>query len=204
MLVEGKVGIQNLQDGINFQFRQGKSGEVITKQSHATFYEAVYRGNVYVAVTPLAGFTFVSGFSTNCPLAIWNPSNSPKNLVLQRFEYSLISGTAPSGPLMWGKTSQGSTALGGTAIAPVNCLIGNVANNSVAFCATGAGAVVVTPTLVRMTGINFPSPVKTVTIFQEINGELIITPGNALAIAANNTGSSDKSILSLVWEEVPF
>jgi hypothetical protein len=206
MQVEGRVGVQTLQDGTQQPPRLGHAGEIVTDDCHGRFYEAVYRGNVFSATTAIAGVAPGTALATTAQLiAIYNPPASGKNLEFLRARIGYVSGTLGAGSIVYATGAQ-IVAITGTAIAIKNNLLGAAAP-SVAQAAAAAGVTsapgIVAPAftlgafLATTASINPP-------LIDEIAGELILTPGNVLVMSGiAAAGSTPLVLASLTWEEVP-
>ena len=80
--LQGTVGPQTLSDGANAVARLGRRGEVIVGAIGGTYAEAVRRGNVYHASTPVAGVDHGTTVDTTAMLSLYNPTGSGKLLVI--------------------------------------------------------------------------------------------------------------------------
>src|SRR5438105_2034955 len=79
-----KRGIQRLAGGATGPFRGNQTGALVTTDGHARFQEAVLNGNVWIGSNPAGTpVTPQAGLSATTPaLTLFNPINSPVNLVL--------------------------------------------------------------------------------------------------------------------------
>jgi hypothetical protein len=206
MQIEGRVGVQALQDGAQQPPRLGHAGEIVVDDAHGRFYEAVYRGNVYCAQVAVGGVAPGTSLATTAQcIVLYNPTGNTKNLVLLRAALGYVSGTLGAGSMVYGTSAQ-AAAITGTAITPKNCLLGNAAAPTAT--ATAAGGCTTAPTIVRpaftlgaflasTAAINPP-------LIDEIAGEFVLTPGNVFVMSGvAAAGSSPLVLASLTWEEVP-
>jgi len=211
MLVEGKVGVQVLQDGANSQLRQGRSGEIVTMQAHAAYYEATYRGNTFTCSTAAAGITLAAtslsplAAGTGTPIVgLWNPQNSGKNLVINKVNIGLITSSASTGNIVW------NYAVNQTITATAN---GTITSNFIGGAAASvAKAFVNTATTGSTVGImfrpawqfQFVSAVGEVYGPAELdmNSDIIVPPGAYIALANGVSNTTTVLQASITWEEV--
>ena len=206
MQIEGRVGVQALQDGSQQPPRLGKQGEVVTDELHGRYYEAVYRQGVWLASTAVAGVAPGTVLSTTPPFTLYNPTGNTKNFSINKIFMGYVSGTLGAGTLLVASGAQAAAPTGGTVITPKNALIGNGAAPT-GLVYTGS-TLTAAPTIVRP---SFPIGAflaSTATLnplqLDEVSGDIVLTPGNVLclqAIAA--AGTSPLVLLSMSWEEIP-
>ena len=184
-----------------------RGGELAVADVHGKYQESVLRGNVYILSTSGAAPTAYTGGAAGTPLiAIHNPANSGKNLVLLTVSVANRAQASAAGTVsmgIWGgpsvlptgtrtnPTSMLSLAASGSAAAGfVNtALTGSTALNLILspftyYWATAAGAVFV-PGLF------------------DVNGLIIVQPGNQIAIGATSALTSATWDVSMIWEEIP-
>lgn len=215
MLNEGRVSqssdrIANDQQIVPATF--GRAGELLVADARPRFYDAVKRGNVYMAVNTAAGaLTVVNASATG--LILWNPPGSGKNLVLMRLCVALQS--LPAG-------AAGLVLVGGAqAAAPVTtwtllttsgavngvkpAFIGGTTSGTVAQAGSAANAI---PTIIQRwigggpaatvaAGTSWPAQ-----IVDQIDGEIVLGPGTIIALESVTTAVTVGA--SLTWEEVPI
>lgn len=219
MQLQGQVGPVVLGDGVPGNFRIGRSGEAICGELHGRFYEQCYRGALYSAgssSTALSANTIALSASATPIVGVWNPLNSPVNLVILQaalqMGISAASATAP-GSLVWASSINNGVIT--TGASPFNrktlatsgsfakAFNGGVAltgltNNLVIFeGADMQSGMAVTTASVPATVV-VPSAVSV----QNFDGQLIVPPGGVLALL-NTVSTSALSVASrLLWEEV--
>jgi hypothetical protein len=195
-----------LRDGQPGTFRGGKTIEISTGVVHAEYYEAVARGVVWSACTATTGVAPGTSLSTTGALTVHNPIGSGKNLVLLTASMALVSGTLGAGATYL--TTHASAAVAnptGTAIVPINLLLGNAATGvALAFTTSSVTTQVPLRPLWSFGAVDptaaAPDPFMLKDYF---NGECVVQPGfgvNLHSIAAG--GSTPLVILNLTWEEV--
>jgi hypothetical protein len=206
MQIEGRVGPQALSVGAQQPPRLGNAAEIITGDAHGRFYEAVYRGGVFTASAAVTGVAPGTALAATAQaLILYNPIGNNKNFVILRSALGYVSGTLGAGSMVYGSGPQ-IVAIGGTAVVPKSCLIGNGATPTATV--TAAGTCTAVPTIIRpaftlgaflasTAAINPP-------LIDEIAGEFILTPGNIFVFSGVAVaGSSPLVIPSLTWEECP-
>jgi hypothetical protein len=206
MQIEGRVGVQTLQDGAQQPPRLGHAGEIVVDDAHGRFYEAVYRGNVFSASTAVAGVAPGTALAASAQaIILYNPAGNTKNYVLLRSAVGYVSGTLGAGSIVYGNAAQ-IVATGGTAVVPKNSLVGNAAASTATV--TAAGTCTAVPTILRpaFTLGAFLATTAAVNppLIDEIAGEFILTPGNIFVMSGVAVaGTSPLILASLTWEEVP-
>jgi hypothetical protein len=213
MLIEGKVGVQVLQDGVNSQPRQGKSGELNISHVHGNYYEPTYRGNVFTCSTAAAGITLAAtslsplAAGTGTPIiGLYNPQSSGKNLVINKVHVGVITSSASTGNIVW------NYAINQTITAAAN---GTINSNFLGGAASSVvKAYVNTATTGSTIGIMFRPAyqLQFVTaagevvgpIEQDLNGDIIVPPGAYLALANGVSNTTTVLSASITWEEVPI
>jgi len=111
-----QVGPSSAADGAVVPVRAGKLGDQINSELHGRFYEQTYRGSVYgigCGLTALSAATILLTASAQPIVGVWNPPNSPVNLVILqaalRAALNNVTSVAP-GDFIWA-ASIGNTAL---------------------------------------------------------------------------------------------
>lgn len=204
--VLGDVGPQTLGDGVSAPFRLGRTGETIVQELHGRYYEAVKRGNVYVASTGAAGVAPGTALSTTPPLTIYNPAGTGVDLVVMQSWLAYISGTLGAGALVWGVNNNPVQAAptGGTTLTPINALISSNLGKGKAYQGSTLAAA---PTIFRpfcSLGASLATTaVQPWQVYEPTDGAIVIPQGcsaSLQAIAA--AGTSPLVLLSATWEEV--
>lgn len=203
--IQGRVGPGYAADGTIQDPRLTKDLGLAVQDLHGRFYEAVVRGTVYEAVTASTGVAPGTAFGTTAAFTLYNPIGSGKNLVVVDTDMGYVSGTLGSGTVyLCANTNPNAAAVTGTAITPVNLLIGG---------APGVGKAFTTSTLpVAPTAIHpvwTLAPMLATTVFAPtdvrivFDGKYIITPGCSLSFEAiAGAGTTPLLTFSMSWEEV--
>ena len=76
-------GSQGNNDGVSFNARGGKTGELITSPLHGRYYEQTYRGNMF-GITGGLTTTTAGGAATFTGLVVGNPLGSGYNLAINK------------------------------------------------------------------------------------------------------------------------
>jgi hypothetical protein len=206
-IAQGTVGLANAAVGTTPPggVQQGRQSEVITADLHGRKYTAAYNGLVYIASTAVAGVAPGTAFSTTPPLVLWNPPGSGVNLELLRFFFGYVSGTLGPGTICIGQGPQATKPTTGTQLVPVNSQLGN--------SKTGAGqafqgsTLLQAPTMVRpslVIGAYVGGATLQPPLVDELDGELLVTPGNFAAFqGVAGAGSTPLGLFGLTWAENP-
>jgi hypothetical protein len=215
MFPPARVGPQIVSDGAPVPERASRDGSVVGVNAHGYYQEPVYRLGVFsqtLAATSTgvaAGNIVAAAAAASTNLAIFNPSNSGKNLVILRFRMGIISGTPGAGPLFHGTIVGVPTAAAvGSAIAN-NFLGAGVASVAKVYSAAAGTALTggLAPSVVMLA--NFASTATAqaspyeVTTDDVLDGQLIIPPGNGWLPLWGAAGTALLCGYSLTWEEIP-
>ena len=227
-LALGTVGPIFAQDGSTPAggFRQGKLGSLVVHESHGRFFEQNYRGNIFsigCSKTALSANTIALTSSATPILGVWNPPQSPVNLVLLQASLQQAANTltapVPPGYLVWA-SSIGNGAIS-TGSAPFNRKALAASGSQAKAFPGGVALTGLTNNLVIFEGADFPNlsdltDAGTVVAstsssnatagaqgVQNFDGSLIVPPGGVLALLNTNSTTTYSVAGRLMWEEVP-
>jgi hypothetical protein len=211
------VGIQNLADGAQPIARSGRQADTIVSELHGRFYEQNYRGNLFSigsAQTALSANTITLTATTTPIIGVWNPPNSPVNLVILQAGINLVGTGATAvgqGALVWA-ASIGNTAIS-TGSAPFSrktltnvgsqakgfpfVALTGLTNNLVVFDSADFGGIGFTVTSNTSIGGGLAG-------VQNFDGNLIVPPGGLLALLNTTSTTTISAASRLLWEEVPL
>jgi hypothetical protein len=204
MQIENAVGPQIAADGTFPKSRATRDASSGVQDTHGHFQEAVGRGNVYTAVTGVAGVAPGTVLSTTPPFTLSNPLGSGVNLVVLVAEFLFISGTIGAGTVYYGVNNAPGQAAptGGTALTPINNIVGNTGagKGKAAQGATiPANMTPFAPAFVFLGTVAGSGVIKDL-----VDGAIVIAPGNYLSLqGVMAAGSSPLAGFSVTWEEVP-
>jgi len=212
MLAEKRVQSTDLvaSEGSILPIRIAKSAGTMVADAHAHFYDAVRRGNCYTTAETAGVILTVAATTAATGLFLWNPPGSGKSLVLLRLMLALDSlPAAAAGVVIVGgpqttvpATTWTFVTSGVNGILPA--LMGG-ANLSVAQATKAAQTVA--STIIQRWVPGGPAAAVTATtnwtpfIQDNIDGELIVGPGNIIGVQTVTTAMT--AGVSLTWEEVP-
>jgi hypothetical protein len=190
--------------------RAGQLGDVIMSALHGRYYETTYRNNSFLlSVSTAAAVTAFSGAAGGTPmLAIFNPSGSGRNAVLNKVSVGNVVAASAAGTvsfaLWFGATAaitQATTVTPwnmGTQLQSGSVVTGfrnvaltssTAASNAIAlssyYWATAAGVGLVSNGII------------------DLEGAVIVPPGSYCALGGSAALTSATWIGSLQWEEVP-
>jgi len=218
-----QVGPSLAADGSSIPIRAGRLGEQIISELHGRFYEQVYRGNVYgigCGLTALSAATVLLTASAQPIVGVWNPANSPVNLVILqaalRAALNNVTSVAP-GDFIWAASIGNAAMTAG--LAPVNrknmSSVGSQAKAFVLSTASLLTGLANNLALVDVADFNTASALLTTTVaaatptpsvngVHNFDGSFIVPPGGVLALL-NTISSTTHSVAGrLMWEEVPL
>lgn len=224
MLLQGNTGQTGKQVGQGVIAGLGEFSELLVSELQGRYYEANYRGLKYSASTVGGGVQlaathlFSTAIASFTPiLAIYNPANSPVNLVLQQAWCGLtaapLATIAQTGAfLLVGNSGQSITnaqsatpinlktlkQAGSQAIGITNVVLAGAVGNPVVIRPMSVAASLVTATA-NASGIIVQLPVE------DVAGGIIIPPGGYLGIAngVSNAVAGHLVNAGFAWDEIP-
>lgn len=204
-LIAGQVGAQSSGDGNSATLRAGRQGDLIVSHLNGRYYEQALRGNLFYAQTALTGVAPGTALGTTGAYTLYNPIASGKNLVVLEGVMGYISGTLGAGTVSWAaNTNPAAAAVTGTAIVPVNALLGGAA--SVAAPKT-TSTLPVAPTPIR-TFASLQASLASTAVApwaarDVVDGAIIVTPGCAVTLHATAAaGTSPLVVFGVLYEEI--
>ena len=189
--------------------RAGQLGDAIVSELHGRYYETTYRGNSFLlSVSTAAAVTAYAGGAAGTPmLALFNPSGSGRNAVLNKISVGNVVAASAAGTVSFGLWFGNTAAITqGTTVTPWNMATqlqsgsvmtgfrnvaltsGSAATNVIPlssyYWATAAGVGLVSNGVV------------------DLEGSVIIPPGSYAALGGSAALTSATWIGSIQWEEV--
>jgi hypothetical protein len=203
VVVKGKVGRQNLNDGAVAPIRLNMDGNVVLGLS-GKYADACLAGRVF-GVANQAGVAVTAAFAaTWTGLAVGNPSDSGVNcsLINMSFSNSVVSDADGTVGIMGGVSN----------LVPIVAAL-NIQNQKLdgpASKCTASGAQTINaapaPTLIRVTGITGTGAVttwRTGTTSCDLDGGIVVPPGYYWAAYFFMLSSAGPQF-SFAWEETPI
>lgn len=187
------------------------SSALVTQDAHARFQEALLNGQVFIG-SDLAGtaVTTQAGLSATTPaLTLYNPLNSPVNLVVWSLGCAFQAAPAAAAAVMLA-VNLPIVAASGAPTAPIPTTLAQIFNADLysqiiaapvgqcyRVCTLAAAPIACrqcfgTTGAAAIGGMYFRDP---------IDGAIIVPPGVALSV---QTSSAASVVCDIVWEEVPF
>lgn len=222
--VEGQVGPQVLQDGVNSALRAERSGAAVVQELHGRFYEqnvrgAVFMGGMTSTSISAATFTTATTGATATPITgVYNPSTSPVNLVILQAILSVsqtaLQATGPGAFAWMTSIANPGLTLGTT---PTNCKTlvqsGSYAKDMSGIALTGLtnalavrrAAAVGGGSAIGVAFLATQAGAQTVQGYsmELFDGTMIVPPGAVLALMCSITPVGHSAASGIVWEEVP-
>lgn len=223
MLAYLKRGAQRLGNGIVGPLRGDVTGALVTQDAHARFQEAVLNGNVWIGanavgtpVTPQAGLS-----ATTPVLTLYNPINSPVNLVLWEFQSVATTIQAAQTAVMLAYNVPAITGVVKAPFTVTNALITNamlsvgIPQDVTAVQNQGAWGqcysictLIAAPVACRYCFVleylatsAVGTTIGTAPTIDHVDGAIIVPPGIALSA---QFGAATPSLCAFTWEEVPI
>jgi hypothetical protein len=175
-----------------------------TMPAHPEYYDTVMRGNTYTAGTAATGVAPGTAIGTTSAFTLYNPIGSGVNLVVLQTTLSFISGTLGAGTVHYVvNNNPAAAAVTGTAITPVNNMLGGAVGMGKAFTTATLPA---SPTILRpfmsLTAITTSTAVQLYQCIEDVRGSIIVTSGCALSLEATAaSGTSPLVCFGMTWEE---
>lgn len=218
--VRGLVGQPSApySDGQQFQFRQGRMGELIASEFRGKYAEANTRGMVYHFCTPVAGVTIPIFTNTAHTFGVRNPPGSGVVLELIRLEIGYLSAADVPGNLVWTtppvNTGVTATGSGGITVATLaSGQSGQLAGASLkptSKCSLLSSITTVAPTVIlRTLGFSAETAVAASTnaAFWQVvqfDGTDLLYPAADLLLGATVAAAIGVNVINLIAMEVPF
>lgn len=199
-LLIGQVGTTGVGDGSSRSARGGRYGAQAVMQSHASNFDAVDRGNMFMCSMQAAAALGTGLTATAVTFTLHNPSGSGKNLVIVQTTLAVVVGTT-AGFVVYAVNDTPAQAAPATTTALTirNCNLG-AGSASVArvfSVATLPAAPVATRVLA---GIISTTPGGVHSIVDMVNGGIILPENTSVTIQGITTNAT--GVISMMWEEV--
>jgi len=200
MKVQGKVGIQELSNGSEADFRQDNSGAVVVAPGHFEFERASLDGKIYIGAnlggTPV---TTQAGLSATTPaLTLYNPVGSGVDLVLIAINLAITSAPAAAASLMLAYNLANAGAPTSTTDATITSTLIGGANAPIGKCFRVATLPAAPLMLKPLGGPTGASAIGGFRIDDRVNGAIIVTPGVSISIQSTSAAAV---LASFMWEE---
>jgi hypothetical protein len=208
---QGVVQTVSQKSGTPAAISTGWHNELLKSDLFPRYAYLVLSGLVFTVSNPAAGVLSAAGnvspiAAAGTPiLALFNPANSGKNLVMLAATAVVFSSTAaPLSVVLNVVDGQVITAV--TNVTPVNALTLKASgSNASAFSLTALTG----STVMRMyRGLLAAAGAATAGMNQpgkdELAGELVIPPGGVVAVATGAAGTAAQVLASFTWAELPI
>jgi hypothetical protein len=209
MLIQGQVGVQALTNGAQSNMTLGRAGEQLVSEWNGRYYSLNKQGVLFsfssAAITVAATHNSPLSANTGTPvIALWNPVNSGKDIVVLKSGVCTVSGQ-PGGPFVWNYGTVTTTAaalstavsgrFGQSPAGSIAQIYSNVVTTSSLAGTLACHAAAITN--ITGAGNNGPSA-----FYEDRGGDIIIPPGAWGAIASTVTGTSHVIQASVIWAEL--
>ena len=202
MVIEGTAGQRVVSDGADAEIRMGRYGCAAVMDSHARYYDAVSRGNCYIASMQAAAALGTALTATAVTMTLFNPAGSGRNLVLMQTTLAVVVGTT-AGFVVYGVNGTAGQA----APTVTTVLASGIQNALVGGGNTAVGVVYSAATLPAapvarrvLAGIISTTPGGVHTIIDNVEGGIILQPG--MMVTVQGVTSNATGVISYLWEEV--
>ncbi len=184
-----------------------QTGATRTADAHGRYMDAVLHKNVYFLAVSGAAATAYSGGAAGTPLlAIHNPANSNKRLVLIGALIGSRVAASAAGTVAFELYGGPSVIPTGTATVPTNMLSltqgGSVAKGFANAALTGSTALSFIAALASYYWATAASAFLTPAAWVDLGGMPVVEPGNQVALGGSAALTSATWNVTLVWEEI--
>lgn len=207
------VGLNLLKDGQEVsEGRFGNQNESIVAQAHGKFHEIAYRGIMYGAAAQ-AGVAPGTALGTTACFSLYNPPKSGVDLSILRVSVGYVSGTIGAGSLLHCMDVPDTVAVAqpssGTSLTVRQLRVGYQDSDASAKAEARTGSTVTTPVAIgvicSLTALLASTAVEFYKIVDDVEGGIIVRPGQCYQIQAIAAAGSSPLILPAVWwEETPI
>lgn len=184
------------------------SGAQRVSDAHGRYFDAALASRTYfLSGAALAPTAYVGAAAGTPLLAIHNPTNSNKLLVINAVAIALRaagSAAGQTGLVLWSGVSALPT---GTATSPTNVLSqitsGSSARGFSNTALTGSTALAVALPVFTYYWATAAGAVASPGMF-DVGGLVVVAPGNQVALGLTTVPTSTTADVAMYWEEVPF
>uniref|UniRef100_A0A6M3IRL5 Uncharacterized protein n=1 Tax=viral metagenome TaxID=1070528 RepID=A0A6M3IRL5_9ZZZZ len=205
MDAETRAGAQSRADGTPGITRADRTGATVITQAHARHSEAAMRKHIFTVSNAVAGVAPGTALSTTPPMALLNPLNSGKELIIISTSLGYVSGTLGAGSIVYAYVSPQTTIpTGGTELTPVCSRLSTVRGTGRGFTGSTLSA---TPLILE--------PVYTLGAFlattalvpgqiqDPVEGVYVVPPAACFVMqGVAAAGDTPLVIMSIIWEEI--
>lgn len=213
MLLQGNQGQSNKAVGQGQTLSLGEFSEALVTELMPRYYEQCYRGQTFFLSVAAAAGTAYTGAAGGTPLvAVHNPTGSGKNLVIKSTMVSVVATASAAGMTQFRLYSGPSVLPTGTLVQPFSALTiqqgGSVAKGVSNAAMTSSTALTYVTTVGTyqfsvQTTSGGPTYMLCPPIYWDAAGQLIVPPGNQLALGAVTIPTSMTNDACLFWDEIP-
>lgn len=212
-MAQGPLSYNNAQNPSKVRVPENldAQGALLTAARHGACYETAYLGNSYWGANQ-TGVTTSAGLATTyVGLCLSNPAGSGKNLAIGKVSaYLTVAPAAVLGVGLIVGYSAAGVVTHTTALTVYSDLIGATAGagangtnvGTPVGLVDGACTIVGTPLWYQRLGVGLVSA-NLLSVWEDINGGIVLPPGAYLAIGTNVAGPTSGFWGSIQWEENP-
>lgn len=221
MLLEGKVGVQNIVDGSLTAPRLGRLGELMTNDTVGKYYELSRRGQIFMAAMQAGASLGTALTVTAVTLSLYNPLSSGVDVALLQCTvlptnvpqtttatYEAFAYAVNMGPIITAPASN-TAAIIVPGLLNVNGSIAAGTGGGIARCYR-ATTLPDTPIIARWHPMSFSNMLTTNNMtgggigIDNIDGALVLGQGTIVTLQGIATTTATTGVVSFVWAEIPI
>jgi len=208
MLIQGQVGpisAQSLGAGSNPNVRLGQQGDLIATELHGRYYETNYRRALFNAASTAAATTSAGTTTSFTGLMVYNPLNSPVNLVINKVGYAFIVafGSAAAYGVMTGFSTSPIATFSTSNTSTKSQYVGGAQGYGVAYASATLTATPVVNTIFGSGLTGAITTVPSVPLLYDLEGSVIVPPGGYVCSYTTSASGASAFFGSFQWEEIP-
>ena len=191
----------------------GDDRQIIVEQYHGRHYLAARKGRMFVATSATGGIALIVAATTGGHPTLWNPHGSGRILSVKKLVLAYGSGTNAPGSLAWNiveragaNEATGATIPTATRVAVVSAMAGGPVDSKAIWSPT-TNTFTAAPGYYRPTNLSLftgaaATAVPPFTLHEDYDGDLLIAPGTALCLVAQQTTTTSLFRITVLFEEV--
>jgi len=196
----GKVGLQDLAEGISSPVRLNRQGNLVVSAYGGKYAEAAMAGRLFFAANINMVATSTTLDTTFVGLGLCNPSGSGKIVIVHEFGYAVIVEPAAGAVIALAVTDD--TGFADDTNAPIHCAREGYATS---VCYTDEGGTITAPVIVKVISQIADLPTTAMAPHNQLvdlDGSIILDPGRSVVTDTTTVMGASGAQFSFMWEEI--